>query len=199
MTLRKDSSDRLEIRPEGFRRNIIDLLERVHVDEYTMTSFIQNPVDLVTNRVMARELPPQQVSEANRLLFALIANDEMRDWLDTYEANNQGKRLNKEEFAVAFAKKINELDDENILIALVSNAAVGNGIPGFTDVMYQCVVRETPNKDSVACTPVAKDTTSFLGTMLNPDILRSITEALIVRAKELSASGQLANLSNQIL
>jgi hypothetical protein len=196
--VKKPKSARLEIRRPELRANTLKLLAKIQKEPALLKAFVRNPTKAIANGIMKQRLAPQKMSESNRLLFALIANDEMLRWLKTYDEGLGGKHMDKQAFTAAFAKKIGELGDKNILAALVGNAAVNNGIPGLSSVAYQCVIRETTGKDSCACTPVAKASLTLAG-VVTPDTLRAVTDALIAHAKQLSAQGKLATLEQQIL
>lgn len=196
--MKKTTAKKLEIRPHQLRSNTLKLLARLQENPVALAAFVRNPTKAIANGIMKQGLTQQRLSEANRLLFALISNDEMLRWLKTYDQGLGGKRMDKQAFAMAFAKKVGELGDKNIVAALIGNGVVGNGIPGLSSVAYQCVVRETTGRDSAVCTPVAKESLT-LGSVVTPDTLRAVTDALIAHAKQLGVQGQLANLEQQIL
>lgn len=185
---------RLEIKPKEMRKRLIALFDKIDKDEKIRESFIRNPSQYISNDVMNQNLPPQQLSEANRLLFSLMSNDTMLEWLKTYQSQEVGAKFNKKQFLQDFAKKIAALGDENIIASIVSNASLGYGIPGLGDVAYQCVYNETPNKYEFACTPVSKDP-KVPGLNIRPEMLRALTDSLIDHAKELGNS----SLSGAIL
>lgn len=191
---KKDQRLRLEI--DGFRERMINLLNDLDKNPELQEEFVSNPCGVLSERVTGTKVTRHQISEAHRLMFAILANDELVKWLNTYEP--KGHRLDKEEFAHEFAKKLSELDDGTIIAAIVSNVMVENGLPGFSQVAYQCVVRELPTKESTACTPVAKNTNIIGRKRLDPNTIRSLSEALVKRAKELRKKGHLTNLSQII-
>lgn len=193
LTIRK--AQKLELRPAKMRSNLLALLEQVEKNQSTREAFIKNPTKLITAKVTKTKVTTQQVSEANRLLFALIANDKMLSWLSRYEPP-KGKGA-KQAFATEFAKQIAALGDKNILTALVGNAMVGNGIPGMSQVAYQCVCRETTGKQSTTCTPVSKASQAF-DDVIQPEVIRSVSEALVARAKSLTKKGVIADLDANV-
>jgi len=197
MTRQKTS--RLDLKQKDLQKNLLELFGEMQKDKRLMTSFIHNPTEHIANVIMRKKLPSQQISEANRLLFSLIANDDMVKWLNKYQGFERKGDIDKKQFAVDFAKEIGKLGDENILISLVSNAVQGYGIPGLGEIAYQCVCNETPNKQSCACTPVAKDQLPIPdGIMIRPEMLRALAEHLISYAKDLSRAGKLSNLDAAI-
>jgi len=189
---------RLELRPADLRPKMLTLLEKLRNDERLQEAFVSNPAKVLAARVVSSSLPTRQVSEVNRLLFALIGNDQMREFFSTYESSARGGQAAREEFASAFAKRVASLNDVNILTALVGNALADNGIPGLTNLMYQCVSNETTGKTSCACTPVAKAQAAFGRNAIEPETIRSLSEAMIARAKTLARGGALADLSQRI-
>jgi hypothetical protein len=188
---------KLELRPRRLRENLLVLLKKVASDETARAAFVRNPVDQVSNKIMRRKLSPQRVSEANRLLFALISDERMLRWLRTYESAGIGA-ASKLDFADQFARQVASLGDAAIIAALVGNAAVGNGIPGLTDVAYQCVCNETTKKTSTVCTPVAKASILEPGSIVTPEMLRVVSESLIARGRDLRAKGALTDLNTVI-
>lgn len=190
---------KLEIKQKDLQKNLLNLFTEMQKDKKLMNSFIHNPTEHIANVVMRKKLPRQQVSEANRLLFSLIANDDMVEWLNTYKGHEREGEMDKKQFAVDFAREIGRLGDENILISLVSNAVQGYGIPGMGEIAYQCVCNETTNKNSCACTPVAKNQLPIPdGIMVRPEMLRALAEHLISYAKDLSREGKLSDLAAAI-
>lgn len=187
---------KLELKPKDLRKNVVALYKLLQKNEDARTAFIRDPAGQIGRRIVKRKLPPQQISEANRLLFAIIANDEMVKWLQDYGARARGK-LDKKAFALEFARQIQKLDDPSINAGVLGNAALGVGIPGLGEIAYQCVVNETPNKHSSVCTPVAKDSLPK-PTDLDPEVIRLLTGHLIQHAKQLSQQGTLTNLGAQV-
>ncbi len=199
MATKRTGSKKLEVKSRDLRKNIITLFEEMQTNRKLRDAFIRNPVAQIVERVAKKKMQPQTISEANRLLFSLLANDDMVKWLQSYDKKRQGGRRDRNQFAMDFAKQVAALGDANIVASLVSNAAQGFGIPGLRDgVAYQCVCNETPNKYDCACTPVAKDTTWGKQKGIPPEMLRSLTEHLVTRAKELSRTGTLADLDTSI-
>jgi hypothetical protein len=191
-------SRRLAVTPKGMRNNLIVLYERLEKSERLRDSFISDPTGHISRRVMQKRLPRQQVSEANRLLFSLLANEKMVRWLKNYRQVSGRGKIDRQKFALDFAKQVQRLGDDNIMAGVIANAARGYGIPGLTNVAYQCVVNETPNKYDCACTPVSKDSIpADLG--VRPELVRSMTRHLIRHATDLAAAGKLTDLTAEIL
>ena len=54
-------------------------------DERLVEEFVHNTCGVLTSRVTGYEVTRHQISEANRLLFAIISNDKLINWLKNYE------------------------------------------------------------------------------------------------------------------
>ena len=101
----------LEIRPKlilnentEFRKRTIELFKELEQNESLREAFIKNPVEVVGSRILEKNFSLQQISEANRLLFALLANQKFVHWLDDYATKTHGHRVEREQFAKDFAK-----------------------------------------------------------------------------------------------
>lgn len=188
---------KFELKSRKMQQSLEKFFEEIDADKNLQELFIQNPSGIISEKVMQNKMPPQQLSEANRLLFSLISNDKMMEWLNKYSEIHKAEKIDNKKFAADFAKAIAEVDDTNIIVSIVNNAALGFGLPGFTNNAYQCVCNETwKTETSCTCTPVSKYPTN-LGTV-TPETLRAISEHLIKYAKKLNSEGRLQNLQSQI-
>lgn len=192
----------LVLKQEDLRNNMVNLFEELQNDERLRENFIQNPTKLVTTRVVRKQLPPQQESESNRLLFSLLANERILEWLDNYSRSSADNPVSKKQFAQDFAKAVTELDDENITLSLIRNAALGYGIPGLTDVAQQLIINNAAG--SAVATPVCQPSAcdkkgfGFGDERINPAFARAIIDQLIRYAQDLSQAGRLADLNSSI-
>jgi len=200
------TDEELVLHAEGLSKRSASLFDELQSDEALRDEFIRNPTKVVSEKVTGKPLPAAQASAGNRFLFSLLANDEFRTWMKVYNRRLLRDRPSEEERLKDFAQAIIRYGDENLMASLAELAASGYGIPGITNVAYQCV--------SGACTPTAqaqdaKYTQNFeastsntgLGEhdpLINPAVFRSMTEHLITRAKELAMMGELRNLGAKI-
>ncbi|WP_434387372.1 hypothetical protein [Melittangium boletus] len=188
------------------------LFHQVDTDERARQRFIQDPSGLIMERVFEEKLPPQRASAANRLLFSVLANKKFLGWLDEYSTQNRGRRVSKDEFNHDFAKALIEFGDHELLLSVLSHAESGFVLPGLGDRANQFLINNAAG--SIAVTPVNSPSTSDqtahsssnangvgfgdLGRLVDPAVLRSITEQLLAHAQELKESGALADLSTRI-
>ena len=192
------------------------LFEKLDTDERARQRFIQDPSGLLSERVFQEKLPPQRASEANRLLFAVLSNERFLGWLDAYATRNQGRKVSKDEFNQDFAKALLEFGDHELVLSVLSHASVNQGLPGIGDRAQQILVNNAAGSVLITAvnTPSTSDQTAHssqnfnsnskgvgfgdLRGLVDPALLRSVTEQLIARARELKAAGALADLSTRI-
>ena len=80
-------SEPLVLSEQHFARNSVALFEEFERDPAARQRFIENPAGELAAKVLRRELPPQRQSDTNRVLFALLANDEFMSWLADYPSS----------------------------------------------------------------------------------------------------------------
>lgn len=177
------------------RERLASLIKRIEGVPDMREQFLRDPAGTLAEEVTGIDASRHQLSEVNRLMFAILANDDLVEWIAEFEPRQ--KHAAREVFVANFARKVAELGDATVLGAIISNAAVGNGFPGVGPVAYQCVSNETTGKRSCTCTPVAK---ASLGRDygIDPATIRSLSEALVERARELARTGQLEQLNAMI-
>lgn len=205
--MRKDSpkkSSRLEVEIKDLREKTASFFDRLDADSRFRSEFLANPSGTALSNVFGSDAGAQQASAANRVLFAMLANDRFRTWLETYETQRDGKTLTREEFARDFAKAIIDYADRDIIDGLFSHYAEGFGLPGFQDVYEQFVTGPEKSIVTPAATPSpttqkTESTQNFehkgIGfgdfSAINPAQLRAVMEQLISHAKALSQKGLL--------
>lgn len=174
------------------RERLASLIKRIEEVPEMREQFLLDPAGTLAEEVTGIGATRHQLSEVNRLMFAILANDDLVEWIAEFEPRK--KHAAREAFIENFARKVVEVGDTTVLGAIISNATVGNGFPGIGPVAYQCVSNETTGKRSCTCTPVAK--ASFGREFgIDPATIRSLSESLVERARELARTGQLEQLN----
>lgn len=193
------SKPKLRVSREEARERLAELLAAAEKDESILLELTRNPFGVISEEIGDIDVSRQQVSEGNRLTYALISNEEMLEWLT--ELDIEEGSSGKEKFISDFSQKIMEIGDPIITSAILSNAAVGNGLPGIGPVAHQCIVSDVKSKNSAVCTPVAKsakDANNSPIPGISPATMRSISEALIDQARQLRESGKLSSLDRLV-
>lgn len=210
LKLASPRSEPLVIKLKDLHKKTATLFERLERDTTLRERFVSNPTGHLVGEVLGYELPKQQLSDANRLLFATLANEKFLAWLDAYDPRPQGGAAPSDKFAKDFAEAVLKFGDGDLLIALLRQSKHGHGIPGLGGEVFQQFVTG-PEKTFVtpAATPSTSDQTlkssqNFNGislgadTAVNPAVLRALVSQLIAHAKELKAQGVLADLETVV-
>jgi len=175
----------------------------------TSNDQVQQGVQLVGDTGKALATIVSEVQEINRHVVSIVESaqeqssglQQINTAVNQMDQDTQKNAAMVEETNAAshnLAKEVASLNDDNIVVALVGNALVGNGIPGLSNLAYQCVSNETTGKSSCACTPVAKNQARFGENAIDPATIRALSEALTARAKALVRQGVIANLDETI-
>lgn len=205
LTLASSRSAPLVIKLKDLNKKTATLFEHLERDKALHAKFVSNPTGHLVGEVLGYELPEQQVSDANRLLFATLANDKFLAWLDGYEAHPKDGVTPSDKFAKDFADAVLKFGDSDLLLALLRQSANGHGIPGMGgDVFQQFITGPEKTFVTPAATPSTSDQTlkssqNFNGISLgadavvNPAVLRALVSQLIAHAKDLKGRGVLAD------
>jgi hypothetical protein len=196
----------LVLKEKDIRKNTEELFEHLGRDERARQDFIKNPTAALSEKIVKHKLPEQEVSDVNRVLFAMLANDRFRKWLDEYEASPGGKKVSEAEFSKDFANAVLQFGDSDLIRALFKQAGDGFGLQGFSKVAEQLFTGPEKSTVTSPATPStsdksAKSSQNFnnsssglqlgLGGIVDPALVRAVISQLIEHAKQLQASGAL--------
>ncbi|HSJ62955.1 MAG TPA: hypothetical protein VK922_03505 [Gemmatimonadaceae bacterium] len=196
----------LVLKRTDLRRNTAALFERLDRDPAAREEFIRDPTGKLATHIARRRLPRQHLSDANRVLFAMLANDEFRAWLDRYRARPGGRPVTEATFGRDFAAAVLKYGDSELLRALFKMAGDGYGMPGVSHVFQQLVVGPEKSVITSPATPSTSDKSAHSsqnfnnkqtgiqlgdGAIVDPAMMRAITSQLIAHAKALKAAGKL--------
>ena len=199
-----EKRQRLELPIEELQARTKQLFAELDEDPVARSEFLSNPVGRIA-ALYGVKAEQQAEAAGTRVLFAMLANDRFRTWLEAYPAERGGKPVDQKQFASDFAQALLDYGDRDIVDNLLHHAAQGYGVPGFEEVFQQLVIG--PEK-SIVTSPATPSSSSAkvessqnfehkgfgLGEMsvINPAQMRAIMEQLIARAKNLSQAGKLA-------
>jgi hypothetical protein len=105
-------ANRLVLQEPDLSKQLNDVFAEIKRDKQKEREFIDNPVGVLANRFTPREFQETsrpQIANANRVLYALLANDQFLKWLRSYQRGLEGTRqVNKgkvlRDFAEAMAR-----------------------------------------------------------------------------------------------
>ncbi|AVG14877.1 hypothetical protein VA599_06445 [Chromobacterium sp. TRC.1.1.SA] len=188
------------------RNNAQALFAQLDKDPAARAEFIRNPTGVLTAKVSQRQLPAQQVSDVNRLLFSMLANDGFRQWMDDYPASPAGKPVSEEQFSKDFAAAVLKYADADLIRAMFKLASDGFGLPGFGNSAEQLLIGPEKSVATPPATPSTSDQTlrssqNFngfasglpfgFGGVADAALLRTVIGQLVDQAKQMQAAGQL--------
>ena len=107
------------------------LFDSLSEDEKARDKFIKNPAEAIS-QMWGVKLPKQQLTDANRLLFCILANDKIRKWLESYDGAPSGKKVTDEQFSRDFSDAIAKYGDADLVHAALRQSSHGYGIGGST-------------------------------------------------------------------
>jgi hypothetical protein len=160
---------------------------------------------------LSRTVEKEEVSDSNRLLFSILANNKFLDWLAEYSRKNP--KASKEQYAQDLVQAAVKFGDKNIIASISKFLVANKGIPGLGDVAQQILINNAAGQ--TFATPVNQPSTSdqslkssqnfnglgfgHLGHVFDPAFMRSVIESLVNKAKDLSKAGQLQNMKSKII
>lgn len=196
----------LVLKEKDLRKNTEELFEQLGRDEKARQEFIKNPTAVLSEKIVKHKLPEQEISDVNRVLFAMLANDRFRQWLDDYEASPNGRKVSEAEFSRDFSEAVLQFGDSDLIRALFKQASDGFGLPGFSKVAEQLFIGPEKSTITSPATPSTSDKSANssqnfnnkstgvqlgFGGIVDPAFLRAVISQLIEHAKQLQESGQL--------
>lgn len=207
-------TQKLVLTKKEIRENMISLFKKMEKNSTLRKSFAKDPVGILTKDVVKTRATASEVSDSNRLLFSLLANNKFLEWLVQYSKAN--KKVSKEQYAIDLIKSAVKFGDKNILASIAKYAASVNSIPGLGPVAQQLLINNAAG--SIVATPVNQPSTSDqtlhssqnfnnnqsgvgfgdLSRVIDPALIRSVVEMLVLKAKELDKKGVLQDVSKRI-
>jgi hypothetical protein len=121
----RQTANRLELKRPEFRRNVLNLFDRLEHDEVYRQQFVRDPTGHILEDVYRKPFARQRISDANRLLFSLVANHRFHEWVTGYVRKHRGVRVDRDKVSRDFAHAIAEFGDPVIVQSLALAAASG--------------------------------------------------------------------------
>src|SRR6185436_14288300 len=109
-------------------RRVDALFKAVSSDYLLREQFVTDPAQTMAEFVVGRRLTEDSADAANHLLYAVLSNARMRNWLAQYALHLGGATPSREAFAVQFARALGAGGDEITALALIRAAAAGGDL-----------------------------------------------------------------------
>ena len=131
-------------RVAGARR--LDALFKVTASDFLLREqFVTDPTQILSEYVDGANVSPESASVANHLLYAVMANPELRAWLNTYTSEHQGRFPPREQFLTDFGRAVARDGDEYVVFALLRSTLEKGGTAGFE--AFESMVRSLGSID----------------------------------------------------
>jgi hypothetical protein len=102
------------------KRRVNALFRALGSDYLFREQFVTDPAQILTEYVRGRPLERDQADAANQLIFAMVSNAGMLEWLSSYGRTDRGQ--SDEEFAGDLARALAKHGDEQVQLAVLRAA-----------------------------------------------------------------------------
>lgn len=169
--------------------------------------FITSPMKEITRLLPGVRLSASEVSNANRFLFSVLANEQFRTWAHEYQSlqiekfrANPKLKLDRTEVMQDLANAYAKFGDQNLLLNLVNPLSARATAPrsvAISHYIHTTTVLLLLGWAVIAVALTVIDFTPFtrpaedFNFALSPAEMRALAEQLVTRSKQLSDSGVL--------
>lgn len=200
----------LVLKHENLRGSVAALFGELNDNRGLQKIFIKNPSKVVLSAILPKgmEMPTgQRLSEANRFLFSLLANDDFRDWAQNYQEKlnadlRSGKMkaedVDKLSLAQDMAAAFGRYGDTSLMVSLANQAALPDkamrdviDVEVYVEVYIAVAAVIFLILFAIDITPVTAD--EYFDKRLSPAEIRSIADQLVNQAKLKQQAGSLAD------
>lgn len=105
-----------------FVRRADALFRALSTDYLLREQFITDPVRIVADYIMDAPIPAGAADTSNQLVYAVMSNRRLYDWLSRYGSDRQSEVPSRHEFAIHFARAVADSGDDVAVLALIRAA-----------------------------------------------------------------------------
>lgn len=209
----------LVLEHDGLRTSVADLFAVMRGDAKVRQLFVSNPTDVILTSILPDyqgKLSDQRVSEANRFLFSLLANDDFRGWAGKYQAKINADiaagritvdTLDRGTVVQDMAKAMARHGDEPMMVAMLNRPGnkASDGLSTEVELNVEVTIETYIAVAAVLILVlvlidfnVNDPADKALQTKVSASQMRSLADHLTRHAQRLKASGQLSDPSAPI-
>lgn len=120
------SRGRQVTRAEGKASRRADALFKALSTDYLLREqFVTDPAQIMAEYISGQRLPGETSDVANQLLYSVMSNPRLRDWMAQYSRHLNGATPTRHAFAVQFARAVSVRGDGLTALALIRGAVAG--------------------------------------------------------------------------
>jgi hypothetical protein len=112
-------------------RRVDALFQGMSTDYLLREQFVTNPAQVLADYLHGTQLPPEQASVTNQLIYAVLADRDMLSWLHDYANQRRGAVPTGGEFLGDFSRAIVERGAGRVVTALVRAAGTEHAVAGL--------------------------------------------------------------------
>ena len=189
-------ANRLVLQERDLSKQMNDLFAEIRRDKQKEREFVDNPVGVLGARLSPREfqkISRPRVANANRMLYALLANDGFLNWLRSYQKGLEGARqVDKGKVLRDFAGAMARFGDPEFFQGMLEEEAAQYVSPldirGFWAVAVDKVAIATKY---VVYLGTRTATSEFINPAEMRGLLDLLAEKVVSKAKQQKAAGEL--------
>jgi hypothetical protein len=134
MSIRSES---LFLRRAATVRRVDALFYAMSSDFLLRQQFVTNPTQVLSEYVHGTQVPSEQASVSNQLVYAVLSDRKLLTWLHAYAVERRGNVASGPEFLRDFAHAVAAHGGRHAVIALLRSSIEGTGLMGFdADVLH---------------------------------------------------------------
>jgi hypothetical protein len=124
-----DEREPLILRRRDISGRIEEIFEIMNTDAELREQFVTDPAQVLSTYVKGAELPPQQASAANQLVYSVMSNPRLLDWFSSYAQEHAGEAPSRHQFMTDFSQAVIEHGGDHVVLSLI-RGSLSQGAPG---------------------------------------------------------------------
>jgi hypothetical protein len=128
---RKQEREPLILRRAGITRRVEALFRAMSTDFLLREQFVTDPAQVLHKYVEGVELPPQKASVTNQLLYSVLSNRKLLDWLKAYALEHRGRRPTRQKLMIDFGRAVVDHGGNHVVLSLIRSSIGQEGMLAF--------------------------------------------------------------------
>jgi hypothetical protein len=134
--LSKVAREPLNLQRATTTRRVDALFRAMSTDFLLREQFVTDPAQVLAEYVRGASLPPEAASVTNQLLYAVMSNRGLLDWLRDYSLEHRGQPPARSKILIDFSRALVERGGHHVAIALIRSSLEQEPVLGFFDETF---------------------------------------------------------------
>ncbi|MGP9022636.1 hypothetical protein ACT1U9_30050 [Streptomyces sp. BR1] len=131
-----DVREPLILHRPGITDRVDELFKAMSIDAELRERFVKDPAQVLATYTEGVQLPPQEASATNQLVYAVLSNRPLLEWLQKYAQEHQGEPPSRRTFGVDFSRAVVDHGGDHAILKLIRNSATPRNSPGRADETF---------------------------------------------------------------